>query len=79
MFIEKLIVTSETNSTKFALELGGTLSGEHGIGLLKKAFLEEALGEVSVDVQRRSRTRWTRRDTESGEGFVEGDFERGNY
>ncbi len=36
-----------------ALELGGTLSGEHGIGLLKKAFLEEALGEVSVDVQRR--------------------------
>ncbi len=53
MFIEKLIVTSETNSTKFALELGGTLSGEHGIGLLKKAFLEEALGEVSVDVQRK--------------------------
>jgi hypothetical protein len=29
------------------------LSGEHGIGLLKKAYLEEALGEVSVDVQRR--------------------------
>jgi glycolate oxidase len=38
-----------------ALELGGTLSGEHGIGLLKKAYLEEALGEVSVDVQRRIR------------------------
>jgi glycolate oxidase len=36
-----------------ALELGGTLSGEHGIGLLKKAYLEDALGEVSVDVQRR--------------------------
>jgi glycolate oxidase len=36
-----------------ALELGGTLSGEHGIGLLKKAHLEDALGEVSVDVQRR--------------------------
>ena len=38
-----------------ALELGGTLSGEHGIGLLKKAYLEEALGEVSVDVQKRIR------------------------
>ncbi|MBG0786096.1 MAG: hypothetical protein H0S79_13450 [Anaerolineaceae bacterium] len=25
----------------------------HGIGLLKKAYLEDALGEVSVDVQRR--------------------------
>ena len=36
-----------------ALELGGTLSGEHGIGLLKKAYLADALGEVSVDVQRR--------------------------
>jgi glycolate oxidase len=36
-----------------ALELGGTLSGEHGIGLLKKAYLEDALGEVSVEVQRR--------------------------
>ena len=35
-----------------ALELGGTLSGEHGIGLLKKAYLAEALGEVSLDVQK---------------------------
>jgi glycolate oxidase len=27
-----------------AVRLGGTLSGEHGIGLLKKEFMEEALG-----------------------------------
>ena len=25
---------------------------KHGIGVLKKAYLEEALGEVSVDVQK---------------------------
>ena len=51
MFIEILIVTLETYST--ITIMGGTLSGENGIGLLKKAYLEEALGEVSVDVQRR--------------------------
>ncbi len=35
-----------------ALELGGTLSGEHGVGVLKRPYLEQALGPVSVDVQR---------------------------
>ena len=35
-----------------ALELGGALSGEHGIGTLKKEFLEEALGTASVQVMR---------------------------
>ncbi len=35
-----------------ALALGGTLSGEHGIGTLKKAFLEEDLGPDAVDVMR---------------------------
>jgi glycolate oxidase len=34
------------------LELGGTLSGEHGIGALKKDYMEHALGLVSIDVQR---------------------------
>jgi glycolate oxidase len=36
-----------------SLALGGTLSGEHGIGLFKKPYLEQALGPVSMDVQRR--------------------------
>ena len=36
-----------------ALELGGTLSGEHGIGTLKRPYMEEALGPVSLEVQRR--------------------------
>jgi len=33
------------------LELGGTLSGEHGIGTLKQPYVEQALGPISVDVQ----------------------------
>jgi glycolate oxidase len=36
-----------------ALSLGGTLSGEHGVGVLKRPYFERALGPVSVDVQRR--------------------------
>lgn len=33
-----------------ALELGGTLSGEHGIGTLKREFLEEDLGADTVQI-----------------------------
>ncbi|MDY7041593.1 MAG: FAD-linked oxidase C-terminal domain-containing protein [Chloroflexota bacterium] len=36
-----------------ALELGGTLSGEHGVGVLKQPYVEQALGPISVEVQRR--------------------------
>jgi glycolate oxidase len=36
-----------------ALELGGTLSGEHGIGTFKLPYMEQALGPTSIDVQRR--------------------------
>jgi len=36
-----------------ALELGGTLSGEHGIGTFKLPYMHEAIGPVSLDVQRR--------------------------
>ncbi len=35
-----------------ALEVGGTLSGEHGIGTLKRAFLPAALGEQSLALHR---------------------------
>ena len=34
-----------------ALHLGGTLTGEHGIGLLKRAWLRDELGPVSFDLQ----------------------------
>ncbi len=36
-----------------ALNLGGTLSGEHGIGTLKRPYLHKALGDISVDIQRK--------------------------
>jgi len=35
-----------------ALELGGTLSGEHGVGSLKRPYLLQALGPLSVEVQK---------------------------
>ena len=36
-----------------AISLGGTLSGEHGIGSMKREFLEEDLGETAVEMMRR--------------------------
>ncbi|NQD41340.1 FAD-binding oxidoreductase [Glutamicibacter halophytocola] len=38
-----------------AKSLGGTLTGEHGIGLLKQDWLPEELGETSLELQRRVR------------------------
>jgi len=35
-----------------SLSLSGTLSGEHGVGVLKRPYLEKALGTLSIDVQR---------------------------
>ncbi len=35
-----------------ALAVGGTLSGEHGVGMLKRPYMERALGSISIDVQR---------------------------
>jgi glycolate oxidase len=35
-----------------SLALGGTLSGEHGVGVLKRPYLEKALGPVSIEIQR---------------------------
>lgn len=35
---------------KMAVELGGVLSGEHGVGILKQPYLEMALGPVAVEV-----------------------------
>jgi glycolate oxidase len=36
-----------------ALDLGGTLSGEHGVGTFKLPYVRQALGGTSIDVQRR--------------------------
>jgi len=35
-----------------SLAVGGTLSGEHGVGMLKRPYMEKALGSISIDVQR---------------------------
>jgi len=37
---------------QIALELGGTLSGEHGIGVMKKNYLAKDIGDVSITLQK---------------------------
>jgi glycolate oxidase len=46
--VEEMVV--EIFSTSLAL--GGTLSGEHGVGVLKRPYLEKALGPVSIEIQK---------------------------
>ena len=41
-----------------AVELGGTLSGEHGIGLMKAPFMEMELGAVGLDMMKRIKQVW---------------------
>ncbi|MGJ9412954.1 FAD-binding oxidoreductase [Aeromicrobium sp. CF4.19] len=38
--------------TARALDLGGTITGEHGVGRLKRDWLQRELGETSMDVHR---------------------------
>ena len=35
-----------------AVALGGTITGEHGVGLAKKAFLPKAIGDASLETMR---------------------------
>jgi len=37
---------------EIALALGGTLSGEHGVGTLKRPYMQRALGATSVRLQK---------------------------
>lgn len=37
----------------FTLSLGGTITGEHGIGVTRKGYLPQALGDVQVALMRR--------------------------
>ena len=36
----------------FAVSLGGTITGEHGVGLAKKPFLRRAIGNASLDLMK---------------------------
>lgn len=41
-----------------AIDLGGTLSGEHGIGTMKAPFLEQELGPLGVMMMKRLKKAW---------------------
>lgn len=41
-----------------AIELGGTLSGEHGIGTMKAPFMELELGKVGLEMMKRMKQSW---------------------
>lgn len=40
---------------KRAVEMEGTVTGEHGVGLIKRDYLEHELGESTVDAMRKVR------------------------
>ncbi|WP_431801809.1 FAD-binding oxidoreductase [Halobacillus andaensis] len=41
-----------------AIDLGGTLSGEHGIGTMKAPFMENELGAAGLDLMKRIKESW---------------------
>ncbi|WP_158737159.1 FAD-binding oxidoreductase [Alteribacillus sp. YIM 98480] len=41
-----------------AVDLGGTLSGEHGIGTMKAPFMEQELGSAGLDMMKRIKDSW---------------------
>lgn len=43
---------------RIAIELGGTLSGEHGIGTMKAPFMEMEMGAIAVEMMRKIKTAW---------------------
>jgi glycolate oxidase len=42
----------------FAIQLGGTITGEHGVGLAKKEFLPRAIGNASLALMRLLKRAW---------------------
>ncbi|HEX2186157.1 MAG TPA: FAD-linked oxidase C-terminal domain-containing protein, partial [Chloroflexota bacterium] len=49
---EDAMLATDDAITEAALELGGTLTGEHGVGLLKQRWLAMVAGPVAAEVQR---------------------------
>lgn len=43
---------------KRAVEMGGTTTGEHGVGLVKRDYLEHELGKEAVDAMRAIKRAW---------------------
>jgi len=52
---EALIPPLQTDIYRLALSLGGTLTGEHGIGVTRRRYLPLALDETQIEVMRRIR------------------------
>jgi glycolate oxidase len=51
--VPEVIWAAASELFEAALALGGTLTGEHGIGTLKRRWLAYELGDAQVDLQRR--------------------------
>ncbi|MDV2582181.1 FAD-binding oxidoreductase [Alkalibacillus haloalkaliphilus] len=54
----KRVEQAITEIFEAAIELGGTLSGEHGIGNMKSPFMEKELGAVGIDMMKRVKESW---------------------
>lgn len=39
---------------KRAIEMEGTVTGEHGVGLIKRDYLAHEMGETTVDAMRKA-------------------------
>ncbi|GAB1203976.1 hypothetical protein APSETT445_002624 [Aspergillus pseudonomiae] len=46
------------NMVKRAVEMEGTVTGEHGVGMVKRDYLEHELGKTTVDTMRRYSVEW---------------------
>ncbi|NRG46857.1 FAD-binding protein [Bacillus sp. CRN 9] len=54
----KRVEQAVTEIFSTAIELGGTLSGEHGIGTMKTPFMEMELGGAGLEMMKRMKTAW---------------------
>ncbi|WP_433957398.1 FAD-binding oxidoreductase [Cytobacillus horneckiae] len=54
----KRVEQAVTEIFSTAIELGGTLSGEHGIGTMKIPFMEMELGGAGLEMMKRMKTAW---------------------
>ncbi|XJZ28746.1 FAD-binding oxidoreductase [Bacillota bacterium Lsc_1132] len=54
----KIVEDAVSEIFKAAVELGGTLSGEHGIGLMKSPYMEMELGETGLLMMKKIKESW---------------------
>ena len=53
---QKKALTAKTTLFKKVLDMGGTLSGEHGVGLTKSAFIHMELDDIAMGVMQQLKT-----------------------